>query len=192
MRLFYNLFLMLLFSAGLSVAGNYSIDKAHSTIGFNVTHMIISKVDGKFTDYDVKLHFDENNLDDFSVDVTAKIKSIDTDNAKRDSHLISSDFFDASNYPDMTFKSTQVIKSNEGYVASGVLTIRGISKNIDLPFTVSGPVQDPWGNTRIGIKAATIINRQDFGVNWNTVMDNGGFVVDDEVEIIINSEFVKS
>ncbi|NOG46416.1 MAG: YceI family protein [Calditrichaeota bacterium] len=173
-------------------AGNYNLDKSHSNVGFNVDHMVIATVSGNFSDFSVSLNFDENNLSDFAVEAAIKIASVNTDNEKRDKHLASPDFFDAAQFPEMTFKSTKLEKTAKGYIAHGTLTMRGVSKEIALPFAVKGPIKDPWGNTRIGIKASTEINRKDFGVSWSKTMDNGGLIASDEVEIVINAEFIQA
>jgi polyisoprenoid-binding protein YceI len=186
--LFFTVFML---SIGSSWAANWAIDKAHSQVGFEVDHMVITTVDGNFTDYDVKLTFDPNDLSTFSVEAVIKIASINTENEKRDNHLRSDDFFNAEKYPEMIYKSNKVVKDGEGYVAKGTLTIRGVTKEVDLPFTVKGPIKDPWGNTRIGIDASAQINRQEFGVQWSKTMDGGGLVVSDEVEINIKSEFTQ-
>jgi polyisoprenoid-binding protein YceI len=171
-------------------AGNYTIDKNHSEVSFSVTHMVISEVEGNFSDYTVDLNFDQNDLSNFSVETIIKIASINTENEKRDNHLRSPDFFDAAKYPDMIFKSNKLEKTDKGYIAHGTLSMHGISKEVSLPFKVTGPIKDPWGNTRIGIKAVLEVNRQDFKVKWSQTMDGGGLVVSDEVEINISAEFI--
>ncbi len=173
-------------------AGNYINDKAHTSVGFKVTHMVISKVKGEFKDFDIQLNFDPANLPASSVSATIQIASVNTDEKKRDDHLRSPDFFDAAKYPVMTFVSDNITKTSTGYVANGTLTIHGISKKIGLPFTVTGPIKDPWGNVRIGISAQTTINRHDFKVKWSKTMDGGGLVVGNDVDINISAEFIKN
>ncbi|HED09963.1 MAG TPA: polyisoprenoid-binding protein [Caldithrix abyssi] len=183
---------LLLLSLGtMALATDYVNDKSHTTIGFEVTHMVISTVEGEFKDYDVSLTFDPQDLSKFNVEANIKLASVDTDNLKRDNHLRSPDFFNAEKYPLMTFKSSKVEKTDNGYVAIGTLTLHGITKDLRLPFTVKGPIKDPWGNTRIGINATTIINRKDFNVSWSKTMDGGGLVVSDDVRIVINAEFIR-
>lgn len=184
-------FIVLIFTAGSAWASNWNIDKAHSQVGFEVDHMIITTVDGNFGDYNVKLSFDPNDLSTFSVEAVVKINSINTENDKRDDHLRSADFFDAANFPDMIFKSTKLVKNGESYIAKGTLTVRGVTKEVDLPFSIKGPITDPWGNTRIGVDAGTEIDRQEFGVKWSKSMDGGGLVVSDEVQINIKAEFIQ-
>ncbi len=183
--------LALLSLGTMAMATDYVNDKSHTTIGFEVTHMVISTVEGEFKDYDVSLTFDPRDLSKFNVEANIKLASVDTDNPKRDEHLRSPDFFDAAKYPVMTFKSNTVEKTDNGYVAIGTLTLHGITRDVRLPFTVKGPVKDPWGNTRIGVSASTTINRKDYKVSWSKTMDGGGLVVSDEVDIVINAEFIQ-
>ncbi len=183
--------LALLSLGTMAMATDYVNDKSHTTIGFEVTHMVISTVEGEFKDYDVSLTFDPRDLSTFNVEANIKLASVDTDNPKRDEHLRSPDFFDAAKYPVMTFKSNTVEKTDNGYVAIGTLTLHGITRDVRLPFTVKGPVKDPWGNTRIGVSASTTINRKDYKVSWSKTMDGGGLVVSDEVDIVINAEFIQ-
>lgn len=189
--LYITLFLLSITFSGVS-ANNYSVDKSHTVVAFEVTHMVISKVSGKFADFSSTLTFDENNLDNFVIETIVKIESVSTENEKRDNHLKSNDFFNAEKFPEMVFKSSKVEKTENGYVAHGSLTIRDITKNIEMPFKVTGKITDPWGNDRIGIEASTEINRQEFDVKWSKSMDAGGLVVSDEVTIKINAEFIKN
>ncbi|MCB0281921.1 MAG: polyisoprenoid-binding protein [Calditrichae bacterium] len=185
------IFTVFILAAGSAFASNWTIDKSHSKVGFEVDHMIITTVDGNFGDYDVKLTFDPNDLSTFSVEAVVKISSVNTENEKRDEHLRSADFFDAASFPEMVFKSNQLVKNGDSYIAKGTLTIRGVTKEVNLPFSIKGPVKDPWGNTRIGVDAGAEINRQDFGVKWSKSMDGGGLVVSDEVQINISAEFIQ-
>jgi len=182
--------LIVLLSLSISFATDYKVDKSHSKVGFAVTHMVVATVTGKFNDYDVNFTFDEDDLNNSSVNAKIKIASVDTENEKRDNHLRSDDFFNAEKYPEMSFVSSTVEKTKDGYVAQGELTIRDVTKAIALPFIVKGPVKDKWGNTRIGVSASLTINRQDFDVTWNDTLDSGGLVVSDEVEVIIDAEFI--
>ena len=170
---------------------NYGVDPAHTSIEFLVTHMVISKVRGEFKDFDVQLYWDESHPEKSYVVAEINAASLDTDNARRDQHLRSPAFFDVEKFPKLVFRSTSIRKTDDGYVAQGELTIRGITRTVELPFKVLGPIQDPWGNTRLGVQASTTINRKDFGMTWNKTMDNGGVVVGDEVQIEIQAEFVK-
>jgi polyisoprenoid-binding protein YceI len=167
----------------------FNIDKAHSHIEFEVSHMVISEVNGEFHDYEVNLMFDANDVTNSSVETRIKVASIDTDQEKRDNHLRSSDFFDAETHPEIVFKSKKIEKSSDEYIAHGDLTIRGVTKEVALPFKVKGPIKDSYGNTRIGVEASLTINRQDYGVSWSKTLDGGGLVAGNEVKIGIQAEF---
>jgi polyisoprenoid-binding protein YceI len=177
-------------SAGLA-ADKYTIDKSHSSIQFSVRHMVISKVKGEFVEYAGTIHYDADDITKSSVDVTFQVSSIDTKDEKRDEHLRSPDFFDAPNHPEITFKSKRVEKSGDGTVLVGDLTMHGVTKEISMPFEVTGVITDPWGNTRMGASAKLKLNRQDYGVSWSKKLDNGGLVVGDDVEIEIEIEAIK-
>lgn len=183
------LMMALWINVALGQPKQFNIDKAHSHIEFEVSHMVISEVNGEFHDYEVNLMFDVNDVTNSSVETRIKVASIDTDQEKRDNHLRSSDFFDAETYPEIVFKSKKIEKSGDGYVAYGDLTIRGVTKEVAVPFKVKGPIKDSRGNTRIGIEASLTINRQDYGVSWSKTLDGGGLVAGDEVKIGIQAEF---
>ncbi|NIS38429.1 polyisoprenoid-binding protein [Candidatus Saccharibacteria bacterium] len=168
----------------------YQVDKVHSNIGFSVTHMVISDVEGNFKDYTASLKLDEQDITNSSVETEINASSIFTDNEKRDNHLRSNDFLNVSTHPNIVFKSNRIEKSNDGYVAHGDLTIRGVTKEVALPFTLKGPITDPYGNKRIGVKANLMINRFDYNVKWDKTLDTGGLVVGEDVNILINAEFV--
>ncbi len=178
-------------SAGFA-ADKYTIDASHSLVGFSVKHMLVTNVKGRFKDYSGTLVYDEKDPTKSSVNVAIKTASITTDNEKRDEHLRAPDFFDAQTYPEITFKSTKIEKRGDGLVMIGALTMRGVAKQVEIPVTINGTVQDPWGNTRIGAEGGTKVNRQDYGINWNKAMDNGGLVVGNDVTIDLQIEFVKA
>jgi polyisoprenoid-binding protein YceI len=169
-------------------AEDYSIDKAHSTVGFTTKHLMVSKVSGHFGDYDGTISFDPANLDASKINVTIQAASIDTNNEKRDEHLKAPDFFDAAKFPTITFVSKKIVKEGDAYSITGDLTIKGVTKEVTLPAEIAGPVNSPFGGTAIGINAAGKINRQDYGVNWNKAMDNGGLMVSDDVDINVSIE----
>ncbi len=170
-------------------AEQYTIDTVHSTVQFTATHMVISKVKGFFRTVEGTIEYAPEHPERSLVKVRIDAASIDTRNDKRDAHLRSADFLDAEKYPDITFVSTKVERAGDRWLAHGTLTIRGVSKPVTIPFTVNGPITDPWGNRRIGIEAEPItINRQDFGVSWNKTLDTGGLVVGDDVQIDLDVE----
>ena len=178
--------------AGSAVgADRYEIDPVHTTLGFSVRHMMISNVQGKFNEFSGTLLYEEKDLAQSSVQVTIKAASIDTGNSHRDDDVRSPNFFDTAKYPEIIFKSTRIEKKGDGYVALGLLTMHGVSKEISLPFTINGKIKDPRGNEHIGIEAGLTLNRQDWGISYSRTMDNGGMMVGNDVKIELNVEAVK-
>jgi len=184
--------LVALTTQSASAADSYAIDITHSSIEFSVKHMMISNVKGTFDTFTGSIMLDPKNIENSSVDISIDVSSVDTRDEKRDNHLRSADFFDSENHPAITFKSDKVTKKGDGYVASGTLVLHGVSKKVDIPFVLNGPIQNPWGQTVIGIELEYKMNRKDYGLEWNKAMDNGGVVVGDEVKIEINLEATKS
>lgn len=172
--------------------GTYKIDPAHTVVGFNVRHLEINWVEGRFRDITGEINFDDKDVSRSLVEFSAKIDSVDTGIAARDAHIKTADFFDAAKYPEMTFKSTKVEKRGKGYVLNGDLTIKGVTKSISFPFTVTGAVKDPWGGMRFGVSAETIINRRDFGINFGSPLPTGGLDVGNEVTVKLNFEAVRN
>jgi len=168
------------------------LDKAHTTIGFNVAHMVISKVYGEFKEYDGTVLSDKEDFTDAKIEFTAKIASINTGVEKRDDDLRSENYFDAAKYPELSFKGTALKKiSGNLYKLSGNLTIRNVTKPVELDVVYNGTIKDPWGNIRAGFEVKGVINRFDFGITNNSVIETGGLVVGKEVEIICNVEVLK-
>jgi polyisoprenoid-binding protein YceI len=173
-------------------AGSYSLDPAHSLIGFAVKHLEINLVEGRFKDFTGTINYNDQDPTKSTVEFSAKIASIDTEIAPRDEHLRSADFFDAAKFPEMTFKSTGIkSKGKNKYILVGDLTIKGVMRSVELPFTFTGAVKDPWGGTRFGIEAGTTINRRDFGINYGNALAAGGLDVGNEVIIKLRLEAVK-
>ena len=165
----------------------YKIDGVHSNIGFSVKHLMISTTRGEFTDYAGEIQFNSEDLSSFSIDIVIEAKSINTRNEKRDGHLMGKEFFDVEKYPTLSFKGRQLVKSGDGYDLTGDLTIKAVTKEITIPVTIAGPIQRKAGEA-IGLSGEIIINRQDYGVSWSKTMDQGGFMVADNVKIIIELE----
>lgn len=180
---------LLALSAG---ADTYTVDPDHSEIGFSVRHMLVSNVRGNFGTLSGSFEYDPNDLASFAASATIPVAGIDTRNKDRDDHLRSPDFFDAEKYPEIKFNVTRVDVNGGDPVLYGDLTMKGITKEIQLPVFVSGPVKDMAGNMRAGFEGATRINRQDWGVSWSKTLDGGGLVVDDFVRITVNIEGVKA
>ncbi|MGI4790348.1 MAG: YceI family protein [Janthinobacterium lividum] len=178
--------------ASLPVAGNYTIDPMHTSIGFEIQHMGLSKIQGRFDDKSGKIVADPSDLSKSSVSFTALVASIDTNVAPRDADLKSDAFFDAAKYPTLTFQSTTVRKSGNHYVADGTLTIKDQSHPISIPFRYLGPVQDPFGGTRLGILADPItISRRDYGITWDHKMPDGSPQLADNVTVLLSAEATK-
>ncbi len=167
-------------------------DPAHSRIGFTVTHMVITEVEGKFDKFTVEVYSDKPDFSDARAIVTIDVNSINTGNAKRDNHLRSPDFFDAAKYPTIKFVSKKMQRVGKNrYKLIGDLTIRNVTKEVALDVEFRGTVRDPWGNTRAGFKVSGEINRQDFGVSWNKTLDQGGLVVGNTVKLDIDLELIR-
>lgn len=166
----------------------FEIDPAHTDFGFSVKHMVIAKVKGTFQKFGGSLVFDEENkLSSAHAVITAE--SIYTKIEKRDNHLRSPDFFDVAKYPNITFTTTSISYAGpNNFTLKGNITIRDVTKEITLTGETLGPIKDPWGNTRMGINATGTLNRKDFGLLWNKVLESGGLVVGDTVELIIEGE----
>jgi polyisoprenoid-binding protein YceI len=169
-------------------AAVFTIDPAHTDFGFSVQHMVIANVKGTFQKIEGTLEFDNNNkLTEASAVIAAE--SLYTKIEKRDNHLRSADFFDVAKYPNITFKATSMKYNGPNKLTiTGNITIRDVTKEITLTGETLGPVKDPWGETRMGINAKGTINRKDFGLLWNKVLETGGLLVGDMVELIIEGE----
>ena len=171
---------------------SYKIDVDHSDIMFKVKHLMISTATGYFKKFDATVETDNDDFTNAKVYFEADIDSIDTKNAQRDAHLKSDDFFNAEQFPKMTFKSTSIEKDSSGeYTLKGDLTIRDITKPISLDVEYNGTAKDPWGNERAGFEVTGKINRKEYGLKWSAVTEAGGLVVDDIVKLQMNVEFVK-
>lgn len=167
-------------------AETYTIDPVHSTIGFSIKHLTVSEVQGNFKTFSGSITLDGAAT---QLEATIETKSINTQNEGRDKHLLNADFFDADNNPSITFKSKSVKVEGSTYQVTGDLTIKGVTKEITIPFTVAGPIKNPMGEGQvIGVSGQTKINRQDYGVKFNKQMDQGGLMIGDDVAITINLE----
>lgn len=168
----------------LQTSGTYTVDPAHTSIGFEVRHMGIADVQGRFNKKTGKLVVDTKDITRSTVEFTIETASIDTGVEARDNHLRSPDFFEASKYPEMRFKSTRIRKQGSGYVADGQLTIKGTTKNVSLPFKHYGPISDARAGSRIGVIVEPfVINRQDYGIAYNQKLGDGTPSVGDNVTV---------
>ncbi|MFD6097892.1 YceI family protein [Nocardiopsis flavescens] len=171
-------------------AGTWKIDASHSTVGFSVRHMMVSKVRGRFDKFDATLTVPEDATQS-SVEATIDASSINTDNADRDNHIRSADFFHVENNPEFSFRSTGLAADGEDFVLKGDLTIKGNTHPVDLKLEFNGSTVDPYGLDRSGFSATTTISRKEFGVDIEMPMDGGGVVVGDKISITIDAEFTR-
>jgi len=173
-------------------ADSYTLDKSHTTVLFQVRH-IVTNVTGRFKDFAGTIQIDKVNPAASRVDFTIQAASIDTNEPKRDEHLRSADFFDVANQPTITFKSQSVKPTGkDAFAVTGELTMRGVTKAITLPVQFLGEGRDPWGNEKVGFDITTVLNRKDYGINWNKTLDAGGVLVADEVKVQIAVEANKA
>jgi polyisoprenoid-binding protein YceI len=168
----------------------YKIDPAHSEVFFQVRHLV-TKVRGRFSDFEGTITYDDANPEQSSVNFSIKTSSIDTNVGDRDTHLRSADFFSADEHPTLTFKSKRITKKGaESFDVLGDLTIRGTTKEVNLPVTFLGHATDPWGGKRVGFEAETTLNRKEYGLNWNAALETGGFLVGDDVKVNLSIQAV--
>jgi len=161
-------------TASICAAGEaqlYQLDKAHSRIGFSVGHMGISTVSGQFKDYDGEIRFKAGEDGSLSAKATIQVASVDTGIEARDKHLLNEDFFDAEQHPTITYDAKAVSNDGEQWLLKGTFTMRGTKRELELPLTVKGPIEDPWGNSRIGLQGRAVINRHDYGVGSDKLSD---------------------
>jgi len=170
----------------------WTIDTAHSEIGFKIKHLVISTVSGKFTSFEGKLEGEPEDLVNSKISFSADIDSITTSNEQRDGHLKSADFFDAAKHPKLSFSSTAIVNKNgSDYKVTGDLTIRGTTKPITLNVEFGGVQNNMYGQTVAGFEITGKINRQDYGLTWSAVTEAGGIVVSDDVKLAIDAELIK-
>jgi polyisoprenoid-binding protein YceI len=177
-------------AAATKTTSTYGIDKAHSEATFQVRHLI-TKVRGRFSDFEGTIQFDEQHPELSSVNVTIQTASIDTSERDRDTHLRSADFFEVEKFPTLTFGSTVITrKGDQRFAVTGDLTIHGVTKPVTFDATYLGKAKDPWGNERIAFEADATINRKDYGLHWNAALETGGFLVGDEVKISLSVQAI--
>jgi polyisoprenoid-binding protein YceI len=172
------------------IPGTWVIDPVHSEVSFSVRHLMLSKVRGRFTSFSGRLVTGDDPLDS-SVEATVDLSSIDTNNPDRDTHVRSADFFDVEQYPTMTYRSTGVRATDNGFVVDGELSLHGVTRAVPLALEVEGFLPtSPFGDTRVGFTASADINRNDFGIKFNMVLDNGGVGLSEKVHITLDIEAV--
>lgn len=167
-----------------TLTGDYTLDTAHSRLGFQARHAMVTKVRGLFKQFDGHIHIDGQNPALSSAEVTIDVGSIDSQQPDRDAHLRGEDFFDVAHYPTITFKSTGAQRlSDDTYRLSGDLTIRDTTRPVTIDFEFTGAVRDPFGQLRLGFEGQVVVNRRDFGLNWNMALDAGGLLVSEKITI---------
>jgi polyisoprenoid-binding protein YceI len=170
---------------------SWNVDPAHTSINFSVRHMVVSKVRGRFTRYAVTLQLDDEDLTKSSAAATIDVASIDTGTPQRDEHLRSADFFYVEQFPELRFQSKRIEKvDDERYRLVGDLTIRDVTRELALQVEYGGRAKDPWGNERVGFLAKAALERKDFGLGWNQLLETGGVLVGDRVELELEIEAV--
>ena len=176
--------LMALMLSSSLFAGTYNVDVSHSSVGFKVKHLMISNVKGNFKNFSGEFEYDEKSGKLLSLKGVVNANSIDTDIQKRDDHLRSADFFDVGIYPEISF----ILDKISGEKAYGTLTMHGVTKDVVLEYEKGGSIVDPWGNTRFGFALEGKINRKDYGLKWNKILESGGLTVGEEVKLDIEIE----
>ncbi|QEH40401.1 YceI family protein [Chitinophaga sp. XS-30] len=170
----------------------WKIDPAHSEIEFKVKHLMITNVTGHFGEYSATLESGKDDFSDAVISFEADVNSISTKNQQRDEHLKSADFFDSAKYPKITFSSTEVKKKDaENFVLTGDLTIRDVTRPVELEVEYTGTLVDPYGQTKAGFELKGKINRKDFGLTWSATTEAGGLVLSDDVRLVLAVQMVK-
>ncbi|MBY0433426.1 MAG: YceI family protein [Cyclobacteriaceae bacterium] len=183
------LFAFALLAVAATAQTTWNIDQPHSSIGFSVSHMVVSESSGNFKDFSAKVVSNSDDFDGADVEFSAKVASINTENEKRDGHLKSADFFDAEKFPDVTFKG-KLVKAGGKYQLKGQFTMKGVTKDVAFDVTYGGKL-DTGRGVKAGFKLVGKINRQDYGVKWANKLQDGSAVVGDEVEVICKIELNK-
>lgn len=174
------------------IAGEYTIDAAHSRLGFSARHAMVATVRGQFTDFAGTATVNTANPADSKVELKIQASSINTNQEQRDEHLRSADFFDAEQFPEITFVSTQVERDGDDWNITGDLTIKGVTRSITVLFEYTGSAQDPFGNTRVGFEGAAVLSRKDWDLTWNAALETGGVLVSDKVKLEFDISAIKT
>lgn len=173
-------------------ATQWAIDPAHSEVSFKVKHLVVTTLTGKFNSFEGGLQSANEDFSNANIHFSADIDSISTGNADRDGHLKSDDFFNAEQFPKLTFKSTSFTKTGDDtFKLAGDLTIRDVTQNVELAVEYGGTAVDPWGQTKAGFEVNGKLSRKEFGLKWNALTEAGGAVVSDEIKLHLNIQLVK-
>jgi len=175
------------------ISGKYTLDTAHSNLGFSARHAMVTTVRGQFRDFEGTAVIDAQNPAESSVSVTIKTASIDTGVADRDNHLRSADFFDAEQNPEITFVSTSVDRTDDvTWAITGDLTIKDATRPVTIEFEQTGSARDPFGNLRIGFEGVASISRKDFGLTYNAALETGGVLISDKVKLAFDISAIQA
>lgn len=171
----------------------YTLDGAHSEIGFSVKHLMVTNVKGTFHDFEADVQLNEEDLTKSQLKISIDSASVDTRNEQRDNHLRSPDFFDVENYPKLTFESRRIERvGDDRYKVAGDLTVRGVTREITLDAEETGRGTDPWGGSRIGFELRGKLNREEYGLKWNQGLEAGGVLVGPDVKLVLDIQVVKA
>lgn len=174
------------------ITGDYTLDIAHSRLGFVARHAVVTKVRGQFADWSATAHIDTANPAASSVTLTINPASVSTGSADRDGHLTSPDFFDVATYPEWKFVSTDVSRDGTAWAITGELTIKDITKSVTIDFEENGSARDPFGNTRVGFEGDVTVNRKDWGLTWNAALETGGVLVSEKIKLEFDISAIKN
>jgi len=175
------------------LSGTYTLDSAHTRIGFVARHAMVTKVRGQFNDFEGSGVIDAADFTKSTVTVTIQAASIDTRNEQRDAHLRSNDFLAMEEYPQISFTSTGIQQTGPTSVElTGDLTIKGVTNTVTIPFEFEGAATDPFGNLRVGFEGSVVVNRKDYGVTWNVALETGGVLVSDKVTLEFEVSAIKT
>ena len=174
------------------ISGDYTLDPAHTRLGFSARHAMVATVRGAFTDFTGTAHVDTANPASSKVELSIVANSVSTGNEQRDGHLLSGDFFETEKFPNITFTSTDVTRDGDDWTITGDLTIKGVTHSVSVPFEYTGSAQDPFGNTRIGFEGGTTIKRSDWGISFNAALETGGVLVSDKVKLEFDISAIKN
>ncbi|MGD7732208.1 YceI family protein [Propionibacteriaceae bacterium G57] len=175
-----------------TLSGTYTIDPTHTEIGFVARHAMVTKVRGQFTEFEGNAST-EAGVTNASINLTVQVASVKTGSADRDGHLLSADFFDAATFPVITFTSTRVSATDENtLLVAGDLTIKDVTRAIEIPFEFEGAALDPFGNERVGLSGSVVVNRKDFGLTWNAALETGGVLVSEDITLNFEVSAIKA
>lgn len=177
----------------VDLTGDYTLDPTHTRLGFTARHAMVTKVRGQFNEFEGTAHIDSQDLSRSWAKVTIQTGSVFTAQAQRDEHLRTSDFFEVEKYPTMTFESTKVERGEDGeFLVTGDLTIKETTRSITIPFDYTGTAVDPFGNTRVGFEGSVVVNRKDWGLDWNAALETGGLLVSEKVTLEFDVSAIKA